>query len=212
MLDKTIEYKNIIMRAEWDKVLNVTPPSLPAGYSFRFFAADDLDHWARIEASVDEFESADKARDYFAQVYLPDMDNLAQRLIFALDPTGLPIATANSWYAESDLGRQATLHWVAVCPEHQGKGIGKAIVQQAMLNFQQLENNRPVWLHTQTWSHVAVRLYHSLGFNMMKTAPLANANSRSGVTIKKPEYADAITIFKTIMDADFVDRLISTAI
>ena len=61
MLDKSIEFKNIIMKIEPNKIKNIANPILPDGFSFRFFETGDEAHWARIEASVLEFDSNDKA-------------------------------------------------------------------------------------------------------------------------------------------------------
>ena len=212
MLDKSIEYKNIIMKIEHNEIKNITRPSLPDGFSFRLFEAGDEAHWARIEASVLEFDSIDDAKSYFEMSYLPFKEDLKTRCVFVLNNDGLPIATANSWFADSELGYQACLHWVAVCPEYQGLGIGKAITQQALLNFQQLEPGKPVWLHTQTWSHVAIRLYHRLGFNLMKNEKLANNNTESGIAEIYPnDFDEAVSVLRKVVDGDQLDELHNTA-
>ena len=212
ILDKSIEFKNVIMKIECDDINNITTPILPYGFSFRFFEAGDEVHWARIEASVLEFESIDSARSYFESSYLPHYENLQRRCIFALNKDNLPIATANSWFADSELGYQAALHWVAVRPEYQSLGIGKALTQQALINFKKLEPNNPVWLHTQTWSHVAIRLYHHLGFNLIKEERLANNNTRNGISkIYQNDYYEAVEVLKEVIDSDQLDKLCSTA-
>ncbi|MCL2169470.1 MAG: GNAT family N-acetyltransferase [Defluviitaleaceae bacterium] len=212
MLDKSIDYKNVIMKIESDKINDIESPMLPDGFSFRFFRSGDEEHWARIEASVLEFDSADAARAYFERAYLPHKKNLEKRCIFALNRDGLPIATANSWFADSkELGYQASLHWVAVCPDYQGLGIGRAITKQALINFQSLEPNKPVWLHTQTWSHPAIRLYHNLGFSIMKTERLANNNTKDGnPKIYRNDFYEAIEVLRDVMDDKDVNELIST--
>ncbi|MDR2166233.1 MAG: GNAT family N-acetyltransferase [Clostridiales bacterium] len=203
MLDKSIAYRNIIMKIGHEKISEIAPPILPEGYSFRFFKAGDEAHWARIETSVLEFESEDKALEYFRGMYLPHREKLEKRLIFALNPDGLPIATANSWFTEDEEGYKAALHWVSVCPEYQGLGIGKTITKQALLNFRELEPNRDIWLHTQTWSHVAVRLYSDLGFHIMKAGKLGTRES---------DFKEAIEILRTVMPKDFIDKILSEAI
>jgi len=181
MLDKSIEYKNIIMRMESDKILNIANPVLPCNFSFRHFKdAGDIKHWSRIETSVLEFADENEAENYFTSSYWPYFDDLTKRCLFITNQDDLPIATATAWFADSELGYQASLHWVAVCPEYQGMGLGKAIVTKALILFRELEPNNSVWLHTQTWSHTAVKLYHRVGFNILKNDRLANANTRDG--------------------------------
>jgi len=65
MLDKSIEFKNIIMRCNAEKIANLPAPSLPAGYSIRSFVKGDEINWVRIEASVLEFASEADALDFF---------------------------------------------------------------------------------------------------------------------------------------------------
>ena len=213
MLDKSVDYKNIIMKMDCSRVQDIIPPILPDGYSFRYFIQGDEAHWARIEASVLEFDSSVIARNYFEKAYLPYSNELHRRCLFVLNQDSVPIATANAWFADSELGHQASLHWVAVCPECQGLGIGKEVVKQALINFQNVEPNHDVWLHTQTWSHVAVKLYHSLGFSIMKNGKLANMNSRDNIPKIYPnDFDEAIAILKKVMDDTFVERLVFTAV
>ena len=158
MLDKSIPYKNIIMRMPSDQVSSLAAPVLPAGFRFRLYQDGDAAHWARIETSVLEFHDEAAASHYFLRDYLPFSDDLKRRCVFVVDQDNRPVATATAWYARSELGYQASLHWVAVMPAYQGLGLGKAVVQQTLSLFPALDSGEDVWLHTQTRSHVAVRL------------------------------------------------------
>jgi len=212
MLDKSIEYKSIIMRLD-NNGFAAIEPELPEGFSFRFFTPADVKHWSRIETSVLEFDSESIAESFFETSYLPFVNKLRERCLFVLNAEGMPVATSSAWYADSELGYQACLNWVAVCPEYQGKGIGKAVTIKALQVFNFLEPGRPVWLHTQTWSHVAVRMYHSLGFNMVRSGRLANMNSRSGgFKIYENENAEAVQVLKAVMDEGYIAELLKTAV
>jgi GNAT superfamily N-acetyltransferase len=71
------------------------------------------------------------------------------------------------------------LQWVAVRPAHQGKGIGAAMVARTIENALRQCGEGEVYLHTQTWSHAAVRLYKRLGFRIMTEPTVAHYdNSR----------------------------------
>jgi ribosomal protein S18 acetylase RimI-like enzyme len=212
MLDKSIEYKNVIMRLDKND-FTAREPELPEGFSFRFFTPSDVKHWGRIEASVLEFDSEKLAESYFETSYLPHIHDLQERCLFVLNTDGLPVATANAWFANSELGYQASLHWVAVCPEYQGKSIGKSIVKKALNVFYTLEPESPIWLHTQTWSHVAIKLYHSLGFNIVRSEGLANTNTRNGIVkICKSDFTEALQVMKAVMDDKYLEELEKTAV
>ncbi len=60
------------------------------------------------------------------------------------------------------------MHWVAVSPEYQGFGLGKAIVCEGMKRFLQIESDRNVYLHTQTWSYKAIGIYKKFGFEIIR--------------------------------------------
>jgi len=212
MLDKSVPYKSIVMRLD-DNAYTGEEHAPPAGFSFKLFVPSDARHWARIEASVKEFNSEKSAETFFNKAFMPYEDDLVKRCVFAVNPEGLPVATASAWYAESELDRQACLHWVAVCPEYQGMGLGRAVTVKALSLLRLYEPGMPVWLHTQTWSHIAVRLYHSLGFNVSSNGQLANMNTVSGETeIYDNESAEAIKIIEKSLDAGFADELRRTAV
>ena len=213
MLDKSIEYKNVIMRIESDKINVIADARLPDGFSFKFFEPSDVKHWGEIEASVLEFTSSAEACSYFEMSYLPNIHDLQRRCIFILNSDGVPIATANAWYSDSELGYQASLHWVAVRPEYQGRNLGREITKKALNIFRLVEPGKPVWLHTQTWSYPAIKLYHSLGFTMVKDERLANMNTRDGIVkIYQNDFEESIQILRTVMDDGYVNELVDTAV
>lgn len=209
MLDKSIPYKNIIMRNEQIMQAEIR---LPDGFSFRFFQEGDQIHWGRIETSVLEFDCEEDACSYFQETFMPFFHQLTERCVFVLNPEGLPVATATAWFMDSAAGHQAVLHWVSVCPQYQGIGLGRAVVQKAMQLYQKLESDEPIWLHTQTWSHVAIRLYASLGFRIAKTAKLASIHYLTKEMIyDQTEFSDAIEVLSGVMDSTVIEELVSQA-
>ncbi len=79
--------------------------------------------------------------------------------------------------------------------------------------FNELEPNCHVWLHTQTWSHVAIRLYHQLGFNMVKQGKLANRNTRDGkLKIYPNDFFEAIDVLGNVMEQAILLELVNTAV
>ena len=84
----------------------LSDPLLPSGYKTRLFTEGDETHWARIETSVLEFDSANQVYDYFVKLTFL-IDDLKSRCIFVLNPIGLPIATATAWYDNGHTIRQA---------------------------------------------------------------------------------------------------------
>ncbi|MCM3512576.1 MULTISPECIES: GNAT family N-acetyltransferase [Carnobacterium] len=165
MLDKTIPYAEIWMYRLKD--LPVTEQALPEGFHFEFYQEGDETEWAAIETAVSEFEDEAQALDYFQKKFAPFSKELKRRMLFITDSEGRKIGTCSAWWKELPDGtRYPLVHWVAVRPGYQGKGIAKAMLRRTLKQLQKLEATTPVYLHTQTWSHVAIRLYQKLGFEI----------------------------------------------
>ena len=96
MLDKSIPYKSICMRLPAQALQRLPSPTLPEGYSFEFYRPGRMADWARIETSVLEFPSEQKAQETFARDFLPYEPLLETRMCFVCNPNGLPIAGATA--------------------------------------------------------------------------------------------------------------------
>ena len=162
MLDKSVPYFDVLMHRK--KGAPIIRYPLPEGFRFEWFQPGDEKPWARIETSVLEFADEMDALHYFQQTYLPFRAELARRCLFVSAAKGEKIATSMAWWCHTGARRDPWLHWVAVKPEYQGLGIGKAIVSHITAAMVDMEGDRDFYLHTQTWSHRAIRLYEKLGY------------------------------------------------
>ena len=181
MIDRTIPYYHIIMRC--DRVLPMEV-KLPEGYAIRTYQPGDEDAWADLMCAVGEQTSPADARAEFVQRYLTGAAR-TDRIFFAVDAAGTIVGTAIAW----DDGLRV-LHWLAVHPEHQGKGLGKALCQTALRLFRREDNALPVYLHTQPWSWKAILLYIKLGF---KPQPLDTFSGHAN------QYAQAMETLRTLV-------------
>lgn len=165
MLDKSLEYFDFIMKMPCERIEHLPPARLPEGYTFALYQDGNEHDWARLESLVGEFASEEKALEYFKREYQdPFSDKLRQRCVFVKNPAGRIVATATAWFMPSSLGNRGWLQWISTDPAEQGKGLGKAVIIKALQLFPQYEPGSDIYLHTQTWSHKAIYLYHKLGF------------------------------------------------
>ncbi len=149
------------------KNLPVNEPVLPEGFYFKSYQEGDEVVWAAIETAVSEFENEGLALNYFEEKFAPYSKDLRTRLLFVVDSSGEKVGTCSAWWKESPNGvRYPLVHWVAVKPGYQGKGLAKAMVNRTLKLLQELEKNSPIYLHTQTWSYAAIHLYQKLGFEI----------------------------------------------
>lgn len=168
MLDKSLPYFDIVMKADKITASKWAPLPLPDGYSFKMYEDGDETGWAELETSVKEFPSREKALAYFQKVFLPYRHLLPPRMCFVIDEKGTICATATAWMKEGNGCCQPILHWVSASPEVQGKGIGRAVTSYALSLFSKTDPGKDVFLHTQTWSYPAVSIYYQYGFRITK--------------------------------------------
>ncbi|MCM1286227.1 MAG: GNAT family N-acetyltransferase [Acetobacter sp.] len=142
--------------------------------------------WAEIETAIGDFESTENALEYFNLHY--KTDDIFERCFFAKCENKI-VGTCIAWYDFKDNKKISSLHWMAVLPGYQGRGIGKKLLNSVM-QFYNSNDLMPVYLHTQPWSYKAVGLYLSAGFEFQQSDTFANY---------KNEYNDAIEILKNYM-------------
>ena len=109
MLDKSIPYKNIIMRAEALSPLFTW--NVPDGFSLKTYEPGDEKEWAAIETSVGEFDSCSEAEAHFDKTYLPHLAETRCRCFFALSPGGVYAGTCTAWYLPNGEGETGIVHW-----------------------------------------------------------------------------------------------------
>lgn len=163
MLDKSIEFFKIILKREKGRTLrNAT---LPEKFKFVKFKDGDEKAWAEIEKSVLEFENTKDGEEYFKNKYLPYIDELKRRTIFIENSNEEKIATFTAWWRYTDERRHPFMEWVAVKPEYQGKGLGKALISEGIKLMVAIEGDCDMYIPTQTWSYKAISLYRWAGFD-----------------------------------------------
>jgi len=193
-LDTGIPYCNCLMRL--DEPL-LRQEILPDGYEIRPYRDGDGPGWAAVEAAVGEFESDEAALDCFEKyIKVQGEAALAARSFFAVK-NGRVVGVAGAMTDERNGKAVPSVHWVAVHPDHQNRGLGRALMIR-VINFYARNHQKPVYLHTQSWSWAAVRLYASLGFALMRKD-----------TFKKYEnqYALALELLAMRLPADEVAAL-----
>lgn len=194
MLDKTLPYFNIIMKrlkgTEFPKVI------LPDGFSFSSFVDGDEIYWAEIETSIGEFDNVEEALNCFRNEYLTNINELKKRLIFIQNKEGKKVGTLTNWWNYSQGVRDPSIHWVGIIREFQGLGLGKAIVFEGMRRMIELEGDRDLFLHTQTWSYKAINIYIQAGYKIVNDETFGDYINESEKAM--PIIRDKIDIIKSV--------------
>ena len=148
---------------------NIPRHALPPGFSLRFYRDGDAATWTAIEQAADTLDRITDER--FARVFGADLSAMFRRCYFLVSPDGRDIGTTTAWYDRNYQGKPwGRIHWVAVLPEFQGRGLGKAMLSAAMNRLRVLGHRRAI-LGTQTPRLVAIRMYLDFGFLPDLSAP-----------------------------------------
>ena len=150
-----------------------------------------------------------RRRAPISSVYLPEA---ALQCLFVVTEQDEPVATATTWTEEEASLRQLQLQWVAVEPAHQGRGLGRAIATAAVRRAVRLAPGEAILLHTQTWSHRALRLYRSLGFRFCRTQTIV-MRSKEGTGMKRypNEFEEAMEVLRRTVAPAEIDEWRRTA-
>lgn len=136
--------------------------ALPEGYSFCRYNPGMEASWIRIQDAADDYIRVDV--NLFQQEFGANRQELPRRMLFLAHGKNL-IGTATAWLDDTN-GEPGTgrLHWVAIVPEYQGKGLAVPLVSKAMSLFPALDCSR-AYLLTNAGRVTAISLYLKLGFN-----------------------------------------------
>ena len=136
---------------------------LSAPHSIRGWQPGDDQAWIRIHQAADKLTKGNWPQ-LFQKQFGDGMADLPDRMFFLCGPGSRPIGTATAWYGGredggADWGR---VHWVAILPEWQGKGLAKPLLAAVMNRLRQ--SHVRAWLSTSTGRLAAVGLYLKFGF------------------------------------------------
>lgn len=154
-------------------------PELPAGYRWETWTPELLERHANVKFSCFEHDRDGRLfqtlrnRTGCRQL----MDYIANHDQFVCSATWLLVfdtpLTSHSLDCGTIQGLTPTpnlgaIQNVGILPEHRRRGLGRALMQRALLGFQQI-GLRYVTLEVTTGNQAAITLYQSLGFRPKRT-------------------------------------------
>ena len=100
----------------------------------------------------------------FAKSLPGDIDYLAERILFLVDPAGVEIGTITAWNDNHFHGRDiGHIHWVAISSTAQGRGLAKPMLSAAC-ELLQKRGYTEAYLKTNTRRLPAINLYLQFRF------------------------------------------------
>lgn len=136
--------------------------ALPSGFTLRRYQPGDGAHWLRLHRVADQFNQI--TPELFRKQFGSDGRVLSERQSYLFAPTGEVIGTGTAWFNDNFAGAPwGRVHWMAVLPEFQGRGLGKALLSAICRRLRELGHERAC-LTTATARAPAVGLYLRFGF------------------------------------------------
>jgi GNAT superfamily N-acetyltransferase len=149
----------LMIRENLEAIPEFTPP---AGFALRWYCDGDEAAWFDIHLKADLHNRI--TPPLFAQQFGTDPELLAQRQCYLIEPGGTAIGTATAWFNDDFDGcRIGRVHWVAVLPEYQGRGLSKPLMTAVCHRLRKLGHDR-AYLVTAPELVPAINLYRRFGF------------------------------------------------
>jgi GNAT superfamily N-acetyltransferase len=136
--------------------------ALPAGYHFRTYRPGDDQTWLQLQRAAEPFIPITDT--YFDEQYGEHLDVLPDRMFFVESDAGEVAGTISAWWERdrTNPNERGRIHWVAVHPDHQRRGISKPMMTHAMQRLAQ--EYRAAVLGTSSGRPWAVKVYLDFGF------------------------------------------------
>ncbi|MES2460184.1 MAG: GNAT family N-acetyltransferase [Armatimonadota bacterium] len=144
------------------------PPRLPLPPNIvlrRMTGTEEAGDWTGVQREAEPFFTI--SDDLFIREFGKDVPAIPVRCLLAVDTeTGSAVGSSSAWHGGDpgargrDWGR---LHWVAVRPSYQRRGIARALVVECLYLMRDCGHER-AYLSTSTGRTGAIALYSDLGF------------------------------------------------
>jgi len=136
--------------------------AVPPPLTVRWYRRGDEETWLRIQMAADKYSTFHPRK--FEEEFGRDEQLLKQRQCYLCDGEGNEIGTTTAWFNDHYHGQRfGRVHWAAIVPEMQGKGLAKPMMTIICNRLRSLGHER-AYLTTQTVSFRAINLYLKFAF------------------------------------------------
>ena len=158
--------QNYNVRMNRHHMENIPQFRMPSGFHIRNYRRDEGHIWTRIQRAAEPYMEIDDG--LFEREFGSDLPAMEDRSFFLITDTGHEIGTITAWW-QAAWGR---IHWVAIHPDYQGRGLSKPMMAVAMARLQRSHDR--CFLNTSTARLPAIKVYLDFGF----TPDLSSAEDR----------------------------------
>lgn len=140
---------------------DVSQFQFPAGFGIRAMRRDEGAIWTDVQKDAERLMKI--GDDLFTNEFGDDPDAIERRCFLILNEHGSAVGTISGWYSRDYRGQDhGRIHWFAIRPACQGKGLAKPAMTHAMNAMAQWHDR--AWLATSTGRTGAIKIYLDFGF------------------------------------------------
>ncbi len=134
---------------------------MPEGYSLRTWRSEDEGLWLDVQRDAEILFKVEES--LFAHEFGYNSQLARERVLFIVDSRGVAAGTLSLWEPHEEFDASyGRIHWVAVRSAHQGKGLAKAALCEALRRMREWHSRS--YLLTSSARLAAVKVYLDLGF------------------------------------------------
>jgi GNAT superfamily N-acetyltransferase len=140
---------------------NIPEITFPEGFGIRNYRPGEGHIWMRIQRAAEKFIKVED--DLFDQEFGRNLKELEDRSFFVVTDDGEEVGTITAWWSPDWRGKEwGLIHWLAIHPDYQGRGLSKPAMTVAMERLRQSHDR--AFLSTSTGRIIAVKVYLDFGF------------------------------------------------
>jgi GNAT superfamily N-acetyltransferase len=147
-----------------EQLLSVPRHSGSSDVHIKWYAPGDDEIWVRLQSAADLHNTITK--ELFVGQFPHGTFDLKHRQCYLYDRAGRALATATAWAeVQGPFAGYGLVHWIAVLPEFQHRGLGKILMDVTCQRLLSLGYERAC-LRTSTLRPDAIALYQRFGFSI----------------------------------------------
>jgi len=133
----------------------------PKGFSVRNYRPGEGHIWTRIQRAAEPFFEIDD--DLFDREFSNHLKEMEDRSFFVITDDDEEVGTITAWWNSDWNGKEwGLIHWIAIHPDYQGRGLAKPAMTVAVKRLKQ--SHERCMLNTSTGRIVAIKVYLDFGF------------------------------------------------
>ncbi len=153
--------KNIGVNMIREHMENIPDIPFPKGFSIRSYCSGEEHIWTRIQRAAEQFFEIED--DLFQREFGMDLPAMENRSFFIITEDGAEVGTITAWWRPEWRGQEwGRIHWVAIHPDYQGRGLAKPAMTVAMKRMKEYHDQ--TMLDTSTARIIAIKVYLDFGF------------------------------------------------